>query len=355
MKETISQIEMINKSESSNNKAQEILEYYGIHKGVEVPGSILKNIIKDNEKDITEGISRNFYHTIKGQISTHYVTPTRTPYMLMLRPNKCKESKKNNEIDFIWFLNTKAETQDERWKQNDEDKLIFSFSADKERIDHEVSRGLDQKFTGYDCFSLERISVTYSSLADIKNKNSTEDFCDIRTTQTEIKSQKPIAYDNIKNFLEQVLKNPEKFIEANTQIDQIWAEHDLPLEDAKKLKQAIFEFGNHEYKERNGFAMIGKCLVIPNDFIHFVKSRFGIDLNECELSGARESEKSLSLEERNELLAEKTGRTAHYAVIYKNLVVIDWTSRQFRDVAVPEIIDLSKNKKLENRIDIMNK
>ncbi|MDO9231388.1 MAG: hypothetical protein Q7U36_02830 [bacterium] len=355
MKETMSQIEVLNKPEMKKNKAQEILEFYNVHEGDEVPGAILKRIIKDNESDIIEGISRNFYHTIKGQISTHYATPTRTPYMLMLRPNQYRESEKNNEIDFVWFLNTKAETQDERWEQNNEDKLIFSFSADKEKVDYEVPWGLNQKFTGYDYFSLDCISVRHGSLTDIRNKNNTEDFCDIRTTQNEIKSLKPIAYDNIKTFLEQVLKDPEKFDEANIQIDKIWAEHNLPLEDAAKLKQAISEFGNHEYRERNGFKMIGHCLIIPNSFIYFVKRRFGIDLNKCELTGARESEKSFSPEERNELLAEKAGISVHYAAIYNDLVVIDWTSRQFRDVSVPEIIDLSKDKELENRIEIMNK
>ena len=161
------------------------------------------------------------------------------------------------------------------------------------------------------------------------------------------------SYENVKSFLEKVLKPLEKFDTADERINAIWLKHDFPLEDAIKLQQAISEFGNYEYSIRDGFTMTGLCLVIPREFESLVDRRFGIHLQHCELTGARQRHKEYSPEERAEFDAEREGVTVHEASIYRDTVIIDWTSRQFnRNNPIPEITDVNDSVALQQRIDI---
>jgi len=333
------------------NKAEQILSNFGIKEGDPIAAPLLREIIMAKEKEIREGIARNFYHAIKGSLYRRRTQSIDSPYYLLRRPRQYAETSDNKELDFVWFLNTKAESTADKWARHGDLKLIFTFKADAKRIEEEEQKVTVMMFSGPGAFSLERIMLSDVSLESFDDPELRNGHSDIRAA--EVQSERMVSYDNVRAFLKQVLREPELFPEADKRIDEIWREHGFPIEDAKNLKQSIYEFGNYDFTVRDGYSMIGQCLIIPHDFEVFVRLRFGIRLQRCELTGATQRLKSYSPEERAELAAEQEMASVHEASIYRSAAIIDWTSRQFRKTSpIPEITDLTHNESLKERIEI---
>ena len=336
-------------SNRPQNRTEEILSSFDLKEDKPISISVVREIILKNEKEITEGIARTFYHSIKSSLFARRIQAIRGTFYTVRRMRV--ETPQKNILDFVWFLQNPRETQNKKWKQVEKPKLIFTFSMNTERISQEEQKDKMHSFTGTDTFQLEKISIGGVSFGDLNRKETRESIPNLR--ESDSPDNIFASYESIKEFLEVATKPDELFIEANSQIEKIWEKYRFPPEEAQKLKQAIHEFGNYDFKTRDGYGMIGKCLIVPSQFEEFVRSRFGIFLKHCELTGAKKHRESYSLEERAELDAEKAGSLIHEASIYKETMIIDWTSRQFgREKSIPEIIDLNDNPALKLRIEI---
>lgn len=310
--------------------AEEILSEYKLQERELISAAEVEQIIEKYKAEIAEGVSRMFYHSIKSSLIHRRLQSVREP-IYHLKRRSPKEETGHNILDFIWYLKTQAKTSEDRWQQNQEPKLIFTYSMSHSRANQEEQQGTTALFTGTDAFKLEKIDLV--------------DF----------DGSKSASFENFKELL-RVLQPPETFAQADLEIDRIWRQYGLLPEDAAKLKQAISEFGNFDFKLRGGLEMSGACLTTLNDFERLVEFRHGIKLNNCELTGARKRRENYSSGERAELDREKSASSVHYASIYQNKVIIDWTSRQYdKDKPIPEIIYLDDRPELKSQIKISEK
>lgn len=329
---------------------EEILHEFGFKEGEAIPASKVREMILRYEKELTEGLARNYYHAIKSSLFRSRFQPIRSPYYLLKQEQHRNREQERQFVYFMWFLETEAKEGKDVWSKNDEYKVVFIYSVDQARIDDEEKYHREDSFTGYDAFHMENILIgdmplgTFNARKDVR---SLPNIHEVRSNHTDL------SYENIRVFLERALRPPETFVDAEEQIEKIWDEHHFPEKDAKALKQAIWEFGNHDFLEREGFRMVGSCLAIPLRFVDLVKERYGIELLECELTGAHNMRQDYSAEELAELADERAETAVHNATIYKKTVIIDWTSRQLdKRKPIPEIVDITKHPRLQERIEI---
>jgi len=329
--------------------AESVMREFDWKEGGPIPFTSVREMVLKYEKEISEGLARNSYHLIKSTIYSRLSGTRATPVLGgCMQQREFTDRMQTLHAYFIHVL------QDEPKNQHPEAescRLVFSYVADVERIAREYRQSSDRTFTGYDAFQKEKILFERLPRGIFSGRQSAIDALpDIHDSAA---PQGFAEYDKMKSFLIHVLRPPEVFAEANAQIDKIWERHHFPLKEARALKQAIWEFGNHDFKQRGGFEMIGQCLVIPSQFEQFLQRRFGITLQSCELTGAKKRRASYDPEERAELDAGSWGTSVHEASIYQRTVSIDWTSRQFdSSLPIPEIIDLRTDKRLRDRIEI---
>jgi hypothetical protein len=333
--------------------AKSILAEFGCKEGESILATKLREMVLAYETEITDGLARNYYHPIKGSLFLQRKQPISSPYFVLHQEGHRRSGQRRQRLDFIWFLEKRAESLAEVRKQNDEYKIVFEYSANQGRIDEETQNESFQSFTGYDAFHLEKISLGPIPMSTFTQREEVAVLPDIHRVRP---ISYPLTFENIRVFLERALRPAETFAEADAQIDGVWAKHGFPLKDARSLKKAIWEFGNHDYVERDGFRMIGRCLTVPGNFEELLRTRFGIALLRCETSGARIRISAYDAEELAELRAERAATSTHEASIYQKMIIIDWTSRQFdQKRAIPEIIDVTEDSKLRERLEIIER
>lgn len=294
-------------------EAKTVLHEFGFQEGTPVPAIKVREMILKYEKEIIAGLARNYYHNIKKSLFYPKLQATRSPYYVMRQESHRRRGQEHQYLDFMWFLETKADELKDARSQNDEFKIVFTFCADQARIEDEEQKSTLEMFTGYDIFRVEKIMFGTIPMITFNQRGDVESLPELREVNP---GTKTLSYGNVRKFLECTLYPPELFENANTRLDQMWTKHGFPIKDARLLKQAIWEFGNHDFLEREGYRMIGRCLTIPRDFISFMKKRHGIELLECELTGARKSRLELDPEEIAELAAEQAGMVVHMACVY---------------------------------------
>jgi len=313
-----------------------------------VPDATLHKLIKQNQSVIVEGLARNWYHPIKITLYEKRWQLIHGKNFAILPVTAREENPELMQADIVWFLDDPA--SGDHWKRKDGYKLIIACSVDMNRVRSEERKGRDgmPRFIGTDAFAIDRIFTNQALLKDLRDRKTREAALNMHSS-----NQNRASYEVVKEFLEGALVPPEQFPEAGERIEAIFKKHSFPPAEAEKIKQAIWEFGNYDFKTRNGFEMIGSCLVIPGQFESFVKERYGIDLQRCELSGAHKRQEDYTPEELAELASEKAGTSVHEASIYQKTAIIDWTSRQYDNrLPIPEIVDLNEDKGLQERIEI---
>lgn len=328
---------------------ESVLQEFGWTEGEPILLSSVREMVLKYERELWQGLARNSYHLIKSTIYGRMDGLRATPGL-----GGClqqRELTNDTQTLHAYCLNM-LDRRPETYRPGDARlQMAFVFAAEVDRIRRERREMTEQSFSGYDAFRPEKILFGKIPLQVFYGRQSAVDALpDMRHA--------PIPagfaeYEAIHRFLRHALNPAETFEGANARIDEIWERHRFPLLEARALKQAIWEFGNHDFLERRGYHLIGSCLVTPHRFEDLMKRRFGIELRSCELTGARKARENYDPEERAELDAGRWGMKVHEASIYRGTVIIDWTSRQFdSSLPIPEIIDVTLNKGLMDRIEI---
>lgn len=353
MREKLSEIR-VPETETKEITPEDIFSEFDIKEGEPVGLDKIRQIVVAHRPEIIEGLKRNFYSEIKTSLYGKRAQNIRLPYYLIKQDDSLYPTYKDSRyLDFIWFLETSGEDQEKRWGQLNESKLVFSFQANREEIQGEARKsGRTADFTGHDILRLDKIYLGQIPMDAFNRRLELAKYPNLE--EGLFADDKGASYENLKELLSEILHPAEKFEDANKKIDELWGKYHFPLKDARSFKKGIWEFGNYEYRERNGNNMVGHCTQIPGEFNSFMKRRFRVQLQIAELTGAHRAILEYSPEERAEMEREKAGTVVHEGSVYGKMIVIDWTSRQFgQDKSIPEIRDITAEPGFRQKIEII--